>query len=204
MILLRLPAGGVLVHSPTWLGEDTVAQVEAIGEPRVLFAPNHFHHLSVPRFRERWPGAMIVAGRDAIAGLKKRGHESAVPVDVATPLLPPGAHWLECQGTRAGETLLSLDGQAGRTWLACDAFFNVQRPVTGVVGFALRALKTTPGLCIGQTFNWLALRDRRVYREWVLAALDREKPTALWVSHGETVTRPDLPEVLSQLVRARV
>ena len=204
MTLMRLPDGGVLVHSPTWLGDDTFARVAAVGEPRILFAPNHFHHLALPRFREQWPAALVVAGRLAIPGLKKRGHDTVVHIDEATPLLPPGARWLECEGTRAGETLLSIEGATGRTWIACDAFFNVERPVTGVMGVVLHALKTTPGLAIGQTFNWLALRDRRVYREWALAALERERPTTLWMSHGETVVRPDLSEVLSQLVRARV
>ena len=39
----------------------------------------------------------------------------------------------------------------------CDAFFHVTRPVRGVTGFALRMLRTTPGLCVGTTFLWLAV-----------------------------------------------
>jgi|SRR5579883_2991670 len=208
MILVTLPGGGVLVHSPTWIDDATFASVEAVGTPRVLFAPNHFHHLSLRRFHERWPEARVVAGAVAIPRLQKLGHAAVTHVDAVTDLLPAGARWLEAEGTRAGETLLSLPrddgGAAGRTWIACDAFFHVERRVTGLAGVALRALKTTPGLAIGQTFNWVALRDRAAYRAWVLAALERERPTELWMSHGDRVARADLPEVLGELVRRRV
>jgi hypothetical protein len=201
MILVHLPGGGVLVHSPTWLGDDTIARVLAVGEPRILFAPNHFHHLSLGRFRSAWPEAKLVAGRAALPRLRKRGHSSVSEVDAATDLLPVGARWLECEGAKSGETLLAL---ADRTWIAGDAFFNIERPVTGIVGTGLRMLKTVPGLSIGQTFNWLALSNRPAYREWVLSAIERDRPSRLWMSHGETVEGEDLPERLAELVKARV
>ncbi len=87
--------------------------------------------------------------------------------------------------------------------MVCDAFFNVGR-VTGPVGLVMRSLKGGPGLSIGQTFSWVALKDRRAYRAWILEALARERPTELWMSHGDTVTRGDLTEVLAALVKARV
>jgi hypothetical protein len=204
MILVSLPADGVLVHSPTWIDDATFESVEAVGQPRILFAPNHFHHLSLRRFHDRWPGAFVVAGSTAIPRLKKMGHSYTADVKSVVDLLPQGARWLRCEGTRAGETILSLPGDNGRAWVACDAFFNVERRVTGPAGVLLRALRTTPGLSIGRTFNWVALRDRAAYRSWVLSALERERPAELWMSHGETVTRPDLADVLAELVRRRV
>ncbi len=203
MILVRLPGGGLLVHSPTWVGPETFAKVQAFGEPRVLFAPNHFHHLFLARFREKWPAARTVAGRVALRRLRRLGHAAIEPVDAVASLLPGDARWLECAGTRAGETFLSLAVEDHRTWVVCDAFFNIAR-ARGPVGVVMRALKGTPGLSIGQTFNWLALNDRPTYRSWILAALERERPTALWMSHGETVARDDLPHVLAELVTKRV
>jgi hypothetical protein len=204
MILVPAPDRGLLVHSPTWLGDDTFARVEAHGEPRVLFAPNHFHYLSIARFRERYPRAKVVAGTTALTRLRAKGRLDVEHVDAARAELSPGTSFLECAGTRAGETLLSVDDAGTRTWIACDAFFNVATPVDGALGVLLRALKTTPGLCLGQTFLWLALRDRRAYREWILEALAREKPTRLYVSHGEVAEGGDLAERLAALVRARV
>ena len=79
MVLVRLPGGGLLVHSPTWVGPATFAKVEAFGEPRVLFAPNHFHHMFLARFRERWPGARAVAGGVALGRLRGWGMTRSSP-----------------------------------------------------------------------------------------------------------------------------
>ncbi|HTB78162.1 MAG TPA: hypothetical protein VK762_33185 [Polyangiaceae bacterium] len=125
-------------------------------------------------------------------------------MEEATSLLPTGACWLECEGTRAGETFLSLALEGRRVWLACDAFFNIVRPTTGPIGVIMRALKGAPGLSIGQTFKWLALKDTTAYRSWLLEALDRERPTEMWLSHGETVAGDDLPERLTALAKRRL
>jgi hypothetical protein len=193
----------VLVHSPTYDGDESFAKVDAIGKPRILFAPNHFHHQSLPKFIERYPEAAVVATEKACVRLRKRGHARVQPL--ASVTLPSGVRFLEPPGTRAGEAFLSIDDHDGaRAWVVSDAFFNVERSVTGLGGMVLRALKTTPGLAVGQTFLWLALADGAAYKEWILAALARERPTRLYVSHGETAEAPDLYERLAQLVRARV
>ncbi len=192
MQLVRLAGGGVLVHSPTWLGEGTFERVSAIGEPRVLFAPNHFHHLSLQRFRDRWPAAVVVASEAALPRLRDEGHRGLAELESASGLLPPGASWLRCEGTRSGEAWLSLARGAGRAWIVCDAFFHVTRPLSGVTGLALRALAVAPGLRVSRTFRWLALRDRAAYRAWALAAIAREAPSELHVSHGERLAAPDL------------
>ena len=204
MLVIPLPGGGTLVHSPTWLGDDTFARVEALGEPKVLFAPNHFHHMSVARFRERWPNATVVASEVATPRLKAKGHDGLASLASVAPLLPTGAHWLPCEGTKAGEAFLSLPGERGPTWIVSDAFFNVDRRVTGFLGFALRTLKTTPGLAIGQTFLWMALRDRATYKKWILDGLERECPTRMLFSHGVAIEGVDLHERLAALVDARL
>jgi hypothetical protein len=165
--------------------------------PRTLFAPNHFHHLSIPRFAARYPEARIVAGQTAIPRLRKKTGLSRIEA-------AEGASFLECRGTKTGETWLSLEAGGERTWVVCDAFFHVTREVTGAMGFALRATKTLPGLSIGNTFRWLALRDQAEYREWAQTALAGERPARLVVSHGEPVSGPGLNERLESLLRSRL
>ena len=204
MIVVPLPCGGTLVHSPTWLGDETFAQVGALGEPKILFAPNHFHHMSLARFRERWPNAAAVASDVATPRLRAKGHEGLASLASVASLLPAGAKWLPCEGTKAGEAFLSLPGERGPTWLVSDAFFNVVRPITGFMGVVLRALKTTPSLAVGQTFLWVAVRDRAVYKKWILELVERERPTRILFSHGVAIEGDDLHERLAALVRARL
>ena len=95
MFAIPLPDGGVLIHSPTWLGDDsTFSRIEAVGTPRVLFAPNHFHHLSLARFRDRYPQALAVATWTALTRLQAKGHEGLSDVTAAAPLLPAGARFV--------------------------------------------------------------------------------------------------------------
>ena len=204
MVLVRLPSGGLLVHSPVWDGDETRSLVEAIGRPEILWAPNHFHHLSLPRYRAAWPEALATASPGALARLTRKGHAGLRPVDEASGRLPAGARLLAGPGLKNGEVFLSLPGDGGPTWIVCDAFFNVTVPVTGPMGWFLRATRTTPGLALGQTFRWLAISDERAYRAWLLDTLAAERPRRLIVSHGAPLDGPDTTDRLIALAQARL
>ena len=99
MFVVALRDGGTLIYSPTWLGDDgTFARVEAVGTPRVLLAPNHFHHLSLARFRARYPE---VDCRKCEIGefprLEAKGHRGLRDVIEVEGLLPSGSRVL-CPG----------------------------------------------------------------------------------------------------------
>lgn len=198
--------GGLLLHSPTWLGDATVADVEAHGRPTLLFAPNHFHHLGLPRFRERWPEARAAAGRLALRRLGARGHATLAATDDVE--LGAGVRWLTPEGTKSGETWLSVDDDpsAGPTWIVCDAFFHEPEPVRGVEGVLLRLTSASPGLCIGKTFTGLCLADKRRYRAWVLDAIAREQPRRVLFSHGQPLegVGAEVPGLLEAVVRRRL
>jgi len=210
MFVVPLRDGDTLIYSPTWLGdESTFSQVEALGTPRVLLAPNFFHYLSLARFRARYPDAIAVAAKAALPRLQAKGHRGLRDVMEVEALLPSGTRILCPEGLRSGETWLSLEDERGvRTLLVCDAFFHVLRPVKGVAAFFLRRLRTLPGLCIGDTFRWFAVRDRAAYRRWAADVLTREQPRRLAVCHGEILScnddDDDLPRRLISLVEARV
>jgi hypothetical protein len=187
MFVAQLPDRGLLIHSPTWLGPGTFEAVDALGEVRVIVAPNHFHHLSLPRFRERYPKALAVAAEGALPRLAKKGHSGVEPLSAAAALLPPGARFIVPDGMKTGESWLSMPGDGGPTWLVCDAWFNVKPPVTGLVGFFVRLTKTGPGFTVGRMLRPLHLRDRAAYLAFTRAELAREKPAIVLPSHGEPI-----------------
>lgn len=190
----------MVVLSPTKPDPADFQRIEAFGPVRALVAPNHFHHLTLPNYRTRFPSAIVAASRTAIPRLTKQGHAGLVELSAIEPLLPEGAHWLEPEGTRSGEAWLSYVDGGRRTWLTGDAFMNVERPVTGLTGLFLQLIHVAPGFRIPRSFIGLAVRDGRRYRDWALAALEREQPTKLRVAHGGVVTGDDLPARLSELV----
>ncbi len=210
MHVVDLGGGETLVHSPTWIDDATLAEVRALGAPKYLFAPNHYHWLSLPRYREAFPGAVAVASRTARKRLAAKGNEGLRSVDEAE--LPSGMRWLVPEGTKSGEAWLSIDGEGGPTWLVCDGFFHETAKVRGVEGMVLRWAKITPGLCLGDTFKRVCLADRAKYMAWVLDALDRERPRRVLFSHGDPFPPPgiakhvegDVVTSLGDVLRARL
>ncbi|MBI2388832.1 MAG: hypothetical protein HYV09_04365 [Deltaproteobacteria bacterium] len=193
MIVARLD-DGALVFSPTWVGDATAQVVERLGAPRVLVSPNHFHHLSLPRYRARWPEATAIASDGARPRLLAKGHQGVRALDEVS--LPGHVRLLPARGTKTGETWLAVDD----TLVVCDSFFHIAEPVSGVMGVALRALRTAPGLQLGRTFEWLAVADRATYRAWALETLARERPKVIAFSHGAPLRDADGWKRCSELV----
>jgi hypothetical protein len=201
MHVITLEEGGLLVHSPTWIDEQTIAELRAMGTPRILFAPNHFHHLSLERYRALFPEATVVASAGAIPRLRAKGHEGLRSTDEVE--LPSGLRWLVPGGTSSGEAWLAIDGEDGPTWIVCDAFFNAPAPLRGVEGAILRLAKTGPGLSIGMTYALLCIRDKARYREWVIDAVTRERPRSILFSHGEPL-QTDVTPAVTAIIRRRL
>jgi hypothetical protein len=206
MLLFKAPGGGVVVHSPTWLGPGTFERVEEVGRPVAILAPNYFHHLSVPRFRERYPEAAVLATKTAMPRLTKQGHKGLADVAERADLLPEGSKILVCEGSKTGEVWLSLPGGAGKgpTLAVCDGIFNVERPTTGAMGLVLRLTQSSPGLQLGKTIRWLAMADRPAFVEWAVKTIGDLAPGRIVMSHGEPLEAPDLANRLSALVRERL
>ena len=201
-VALRLPGGGTLLYSPSWLGERTRELVEQVGEPRVLLAPSHFHHLALARYRTWWPDALAVAPAAALPRLARKGHAALRPLDDALGLLPGGTRALGCEGVKSGEAWLSVPLERGRALLVCDAFMNVVRPLSGAEGFVVgRVLRIGP-LCVSGTWGFMHQADGPRFRAWARETLRREQPTVLVPTHGAPVSGADLAERLIALLGA--
>jgi len=59
MTVVRLPGGGVLLHSPTEATAELVRAVEALGPVEHLVAPNKLHHLFIEGWRRACPDARL-------------------------------------------------------------------------------------------------------------------------------------------------
>lgn len=57
MTVIRLPDGGLWLHSPTPIEDAVAAAIDALGPVRHLVAPNRLHHLYLGDAQRRWPAA---------------------------------------------------------------------------------------------------------------------------------------------------
>ena len=200
MHLVPLPEG-LMVYSPTRVGAAVWTRVEAAGKPTVIVAPNHFHHLSLTHFREKYPEALAVCSDGARTRLEAKGHKGIASLDAAAARLGPSVSLLPCPGLKTGETWVSVKDDTGTTLLVCDAFFNAPGPLSGVMGLVLRATLTAPGLRVGRTFRWLAVADRARYAARVDGTLDAVRPTRVLFSHGAPLEGADVSAQLRAAMR---
>jgi hypothetical protein len=86
MAVVRLSDGGLLVWSPVALTEPVRTEVLALGEVRVLVAPNSLHHLFLAEWRAAFPAAKL----HAAPGFGRRCPDIAVDVELTDE---PAADW---------------------------------------------------------------------------------------------------------------
>lgn len=195
VIALTRASGGLVLYSPSWLGPDSFDRIDALGSVEVLLVPSHFHHLTLERFRERYPKARTVAPRRALPRLAAQGHLGLGALEEEPGALPEGARWLDCEGLKTGEGWLFLETSAGRALVVCDTWMNRVRPLRGLKGFFTG--KVVPeGLSVPATLRWLHASDLPRYARWARTTLVVERPRILIPSHGEPSSSPDLCERL--------
>ena len=59
MTVIKLASGGLFLHSPTKLDDETKRSLDAIGEVRAVVAPSRAHHLFVGDYIKTWPSAKL-------------------------------------------------------------------------------------------------------------------------------------------------
>jgi hypothetical protein len=65
--VVRLAGGALWVHSPGPPTDDVCAALDALGEVRWIVVPNRFHHLQTPATAARYPKAVVVGPKTALA-----------------------------------------------------------------------------------------------------------------------------------------
>ena len=59
MTVIKLEDGGILIHSPIPISDETAAGIDKLGEVTHIVAPNNYHHLFLPAAIERYPNATV-------------------------------------------------------------------------------------------------------------------------------------------------
>ncbi len=199
--VLRLQDGSLALFSPTRGLQEQVAE---LGTPSFLIAPNHFHHMGVQSYLEKWPEAQVVASAGAIPRLEKKSDiESFGDLALLRKELPENVQLLEAPGLKNGEVLLRVETEKGIAWAVSDAFFNMAEHVSGMMGFVVRVTGTSKGLRIGKTFTSLAISDKAAYGSWMRKQFDADKPSVLIPGHGEVMSE-NVADTIDELLRTRL
>jgi hypothetical protein len=180
MMLARMADGRVIIHNAIALDEPEMAELEAWGEPSVLFVPNGFHRQDAFIWKQRYPKLKVVAPASA----KKRVGK-AVAVDAITEEAPKDASvQLRPLPGMPSEAVLEVTGDSGTTLVFCDAICNFPK-IGGPVGMMMGP---TGQVSAPRAMRWFLLKDKRAFGQALgqLAATPRLERVCF--GHGHPVT----------------
>jgi hypothetical protein len=185
MIVYRLNAGGLLIHSGVALNPAGMAALEELGRPQILVVPNGYHRLDAGAYRARYPNAQVLAPS------AHRGRiERAVKVDRnAEDELPKlGIKVHQPRGIKPGELVYELPLDDGVALIFTDALFNVDR-MSGVTGTVASFLSSGGEFGVGRLFRWIAITDPKAFRGWLEEMSKLPGLSAISMSHGRPITK---------------
>lgn len=181
MTVVRLAGGGLFVHCPVALDEETKRAIDALGPVRAVVASSLYHHLHVGG----WMKAYAEAKFFACPGLEKKRRDLAWSgvLDDAAPPLWAGTLEQVFFSARFEKEVVFFHTKT-RTMICADALINLSThasPITRAVAFAMG--NSAPGKGWMERF---AVRDRAAAREQVARILAWDVD-AIVLAHGALV-----------------
>lgn len=141
MTVARTAGGRLIVHSAVALDDAGMAAVDALGPVGWLVVPNGFHRMDAPRFKQRYPGAVVLCPRGATKRVAQRVPVDGSYEDAAAPR-DASVRLLHLAGTADREGVLEVRSKGGTTLVFNDCLFN-QPHMPGLDGWFLRVLGST-------------------------------------------------------------
>ena len=77
MTVIRLPDGGLWLHSPTPLDDGLRAEIDALGPVAHIVAPNRIHYWWAGDWKQAYPQARTYAAPKVVAEAARAGRFSA-------------------------------------------------------------------------------------------------------------------------------
>jgi len=195
MIIIRVGASGLFIHSPTALTPELKAAVANLGRPQWLIAPNRIHYWWIPDWKEAFPETAVYLAPRIIEQAGKRidfphsrlDRETGYPWDADIVTLPVAGSYM---------TEAVFFHRASRTLVVTDLIENFE---PAKLSFAMRFLARLGG-CLDP--NGGMPRDMRItYRKQkpqLRAAIETMiswNPERIILAHGRWYRRDAVEEL---------
>ncbi|MEZ4262608.1 MAG: DUF4336 domain-containing protein [Polyangiaceae bacterium] len=182
MTVVRLPGGGLFVHSPVPLDAPTREAVDALGPVKAIVAPCLFHHLYVADWAKAYPQSSV----SACPGLEDKRRDVAWSrvLDDEAP-----DEWRDALdqvlfGALPMQNEVVFFHRASKTLISSDLVFNLAAhpsALTRAIAFMIGHTKPGPTL-----LERLMIRDREAARAQI-GRIAAWEPERVVLAHGEIV-----------------
>jgi hypothetical protein len=183
MTVVRLPGGGVVLHSPVEADEATRKAVEAIGPVRAIACPNKVHHLFAGGWKLSFPEARLLAAPGLPAKRRDLAFDGLLGDD-PDPAWCDALVTIHVRGIPLVEEVAFLH-PASRTLLLTDLAFHPTPASSPGLRRWTRLSRVKDGFGPNGVLR-LAIRDRAALRRSLdrVLAWDFDRVT---VTHGEVL-----------------
>ena len=207
MTVIKLASGGLFLHSPTKLDDETKRSLDALGEVRAVVAPSRAHHLFVGDYIKTWPAAKLYGPPGLVGDIKdfraRFGARPDLKLD-ATLGDDPQSEWAGeiDQHLFKGATGLNevvFFHRPSRTAIFTDLVFNV--PADFKDAWMFYTIVGGRGRFGPHRLVRLIIRDRKAARESVAKILEWDFDRVI-VTHGDVLEsggKPKFAEAFSYL-----
>lgn len=105
MTVIRMPGGGLLLHSPVPVDDALASELAELGPVEQIVCPNAYHHLHAPKVQERYPEAKTIVAPGAAT--KQRTMRIDATLDgIADEAWEGSIEPYPIEGSMLGETVL--------------------------------------------------------------------------------------------------
>jgi hypothetical protein len=159
MTIIRLPSGGLLLHSPIAIDDAMAAELAALGPVTHIVAPSMLHHLFVLPAHARYPDALLWCA----PGLAQKRADVPWHATLNPDALP--AAWggvldaIHVQGAPKVHELVFLH-KPSATLLVTDLIFHILRPHDLASALTLTLTGTRGKLAQSALWRFAFIKDR--------------------------------------------
>jgi len=183
MTVVRLPDGGLFLHSPVRLDDRLRAELDALGTVRAVVAPNRSHHLFVGEYRVPYPKARFYGA----LGLQTKRKDLAFFAMLGDEPMPEWRGTVE-QLLFKGAPFLNevvFYHPTSRTLVLTDLAFNVPTGKVWGIPFVFRMMGAEGSFGPHRFVRWF-IRDRNAALRSLRRILEWDFDRVI-VAHGDIV-----------------
>ena len=182
MFVLKLPDGGLLLHSVVAMNDAGLAALEALGRPAIMVVPHPMHVMDAPFYKARYPHLRVVGRADA--GARVKGVSFDGTPEQVLPALGIGVHL--AAGMKIDEIVLDVPIGDGRGLLFTDLVGQNE----GATSFLLKLLGPPGGAGVARIVRFRQIADKGAVRDFLRSPAETPG-LRLWAGlHCGWVTHP--------------
>jgi Domain of unknown function (DUF4336) len=192
MTVIKLASGGLFLHSPTRLDDETKRALDSIGEVDAVVAPSRAHHLFVGDYIKQWPSAKLYGPPGLVGDIKDLRARSGARPDLKLDAVlgdEPQPQWagdIEQHLFKGAPWLneVVFFHRPTRTAIFTDLVFNVPADFKGA--WLFYTIVGARGRFGPHRLIRRAIRDRKAARESVARILQWDFDRVI-VTHGDVL-----------------